>query len=407
MATKLRLRADSLPPGRGCLGACAPPALGADLVVWLRPRRFLPPAGCRGIAPGADPGVRLVSPCLGSRLGSAPRAAFPPFEALFPEGSCPTRSRVACGGSSRACCCQRALHRAPCRLVLRRCRRGPRGLAPPSELYVPVRVSARRAAVAPLGLNLVALALPRGLEVGYVKERSRERPLGSCPRFPGCPWLVALPRRPLQQAACQHSGTGEGGFFAGIVGRFDPNGRCDPSHWVVAGSAAARRGAVGAGSGVPRCGQEGGQEGSGGGVLGPVGADHPSARPAAGLGRGGPHRHPAPHLAGPRRTTDDDAAPDALRRLAAGRLRSCLATPRRHDTTDTTDRHARRRRGARRRCGARRPTPCGAPARGSGSGGGPRYEKAGESSPTSRPGARCPPGRSGPTSGPPPRARGP
>ncbi len=173
------------------------------------------------------------------------------------------------------------------------------------------------------------------------------------------------------------------------------------------GSAAARRGAVGAGSGVPRCGQEGGQEGSGGGVLGPVGADHPSARPAAGLGRGGPHRHPAPHLAGPRRTTDDDAAPDALRRLAAGRLRSCLATPRRHDTTDTTDRHARRRRGARRRCGARRPTPCGAPARGSGSGGGPRYEKAGESSPTSRPGARCPPGRSGPTSGPPPRARGP
>jgi hypothetical protein len=90
-------------PGRGCLGACAPPALGADLVVWLRPRRFLPPAGCRGIAPGADPGVRLVSPCLGSRLGSAPRADFPPFEALFPEGSCPARSRVPCGGSSGAC----------------------------------------------------------------------------------------------------------------------------------------------------------------------------------------------------------------------------------------------------------------------------------------------------------------
>lgn len=151
---RARLRVCACAPARrrrggGCLGACAPPALGADLVVWLRPRRFLPLAGCRGFAPGADPGVRLVSHCVGSHLHSAPRAAFPPYEAFFPEGSCLARSRAPCGGSSCACCCQPALHRAPCRLVLRRCRRGPRGLAPPSELYESVRVAARRPPLLP------------------------------------------------------------------------------------------------------------------------------------------------------------------------------------------------------------------------------------------------------------------
>lgn len=213
------------------------------------------------------------------------------------------------------------------------------------------------------------------------------------------PWLVALPRRPLEQveqAACQHSGTGEGGFFAGLVGRFDPNGRYDPSHWVAAGSAAARRGAVGAGSGVPRFGQEGGQEGSGGGGAGSCRRRPPlrSARSGPRSGRSAPPpgtspcrptphdrrrrgaRHPAEAGCGPpperprhsetarHATTRHDTPPltpprSAPRRAEGGSGRSGAPEARR-----ASDRRARRggagasRRGGGARC-RRRPRPRG------------------------------------------------
>jgi len=117
--------------------------------------------GCRGVAPGPDHGVRLVSRGLGSRLHLAPRAALLPFEALLPDESHPDRSRGRSGGSSPRGRCRPRVHRTPCLLALGGLTHLDLEALLSHRSRAPVRRFRRRRALAPLGLSIPSSASPR------------------------------------------------------------------------------------------------------------------------------------------------------------------------------------------------------------------------------------------------------
>jgi hypothetical protein len=117
--------------------------------------------GCRGVAPGPDRGVRLVSRRVGSRLPVVPRAALLPSEALLPDESHPARSRGRCGGSSPRGRCRPHVHRTPCPLALGGLTHRNLEALLSHRSRTPVRRCQRRRAFAPLGLSIPSSALPR------------------------------------------------------------------------------------------------------------------------------------------------------------------------------------------------------------------------------------------------------
>lgn len=75
-----------------------------------------------------------------------------------------------------------------------------------------------RRAFAPLGLAISTHASPRSQDGWYVKERSKERPFGPDPRFPGC-------RLTLLQSPCQAPHTGRRPFSHKQMGNGFPSPR--------------------------------------------------------------------------------------------------------------------------------------------------------------------------------------